>query len=61
MVPTEADGLQVVQLLAQEGELTPEKVATRSWSIRISVGVHEAIGRRLGFACLTWLEAIGSH
>ena len=40
---------QVVQLLAQEGELAPEQVVRQQrWSIRIPVGVHEAIGRHLG-------------
>ena len=39
---------QVVQLLIQEGPLAPESTMEhQSWSIRIPVGVHEAIGRRL--------------
>src|SRR5262249_25487445 len=39
---------EVVRLLAQEGELTPERLSdTESWSIRIPEGVREAIGRRL--------------
>ncbi|MFQ6030832.1 MAG: AAA family ATPase, partial [Dehalococcoidia bacterium] len=39
---------QVVQLLAQEGELTSERVAgTPDRRIQIPAGVHEAIGRRM--------------
>jgi len=39
---------EVVRLLVQEGELTPEKVGRRdSWSVRIPEGVREVIGRRL--------------
>ena len=39
---------EVVRLLAQEGELTQEKVGQRdSWSVRIPEGVREVIGRRL--------------
>jgi predicted ATPase len=38
---------QVVQLLIQEGELIPERVLEYpEWSIRMSDGVYEAIGRR---------------
>ena len=36
------------RLLAQEGELTPERLDGReSWSVRIPEGVREVIGRRL--------------
>ncbi|MFQ6025969.1 MAG: protein kinase [Dehalococcoidia bacterium] len=39
---------EVVRLLVQEGELTPERVRQRdSWSVRIPEGVREVIGRRL--------------
>jgi len=38
---------QVVQLLVQEGALAPKQEERQNWSIRIPVGVHEAIGRRL--------------
>jgi predicted ATPase len=39
---------EVVRLLVQEGELTPERSAQReSWSVRIPEGVREVIGRRL--------------
>jgi predicted ATPase len=39
---------EVVRLLVQEGELTPERVGQRdSWSVRIPEGVREVIGRRL--------------
>jgi len=39
---------EVVRLLVQEGELTPEKAAQRdSWSVRIPEGVRDVIGRRL--------------
>jgi DNA-binding SARP family transcriptional activator len=39
---------EVVRLLAQEGELTPERLSgSESWSIRIPEGVREVIGRRL--------------
>ena len=39
---------EVVRLLAQEGGLTPERSGDRdSWSIRMSEGVTEVIGRRL--------------
>ncbi|MCI0859064.1 MAG: protein kinase [Chloroflexi bacterium] len=39
---------EVVRLLVQEGELSPERMATRdSWSVRIPEGVREVIGRRL--------------
>ena len=38
----------MVRLLAQEGELTPERTAQRdSWAVRIPEGVREVIGRRL--------------
>jgi len=39
---------EVVRLLVQEGELTPERLdGGESWSIRIPEGVREVIGRRL--------------
>ena len=39
---------EVVRLLTQEGELTPERLSGgESWSIRIPEGVREVIGRRL--------------
>ena len=39
---------QVVQLLDQEGGLEPDpRGESPSWTVRIPVGVHEAIGRRL--------------
>ncbi|MFQ6029624.1 MAG: hypothetical protein ACE5Q6_19275, partial [Dehalococcoidia bacterium] len=39
---------EVVRLLVQEGELTPDRVSQRdSWSVRIPEGVREVIGRRL--------------
>ncbi|MFQ6026542.1 MAG: serine/threonine-protein kinase PknK [Dehalococcoidia bacterium] len=39
---------EVVRLLVQEGELTPERMRQRdSWSVRIPEGVKEVIGRRL--------------
>ena len=39
---------EVVRLLVQEGELSPERTASRdSWSVRIPEGVREVIGRRL--------------
>ncbi|MFQ6028925.1 MAG: serine/threonine-protein kinase PknK, partial [Dehalococcoidia bacterium] len=39
---------EVVRLLVQEGELTPEQMRQRdSWSVRIPEGVKEVIGRRL--------------
>ena len=39
---------EVVRLLVQDGELTPERVADRdSWSVRIPEGGREVIGRRL--------------
>jgi len=39
---------EVVRLLAQEGELGPEKlIERRSWSVRIPEGVREVVGRRL--------------
>jgi tetratricopeptide (TPR) repeat protein len=39
---------EVVRLLVQEGELTPERIKERgSWSLRIPEGVREVIGRRL--------------
>jgi predicted ATPase len=39
---------EVVRLLVQEGDLTPERVGQReSWSVRIPEGVREVIGRRL--------------
>ena len=47
---------QVVQLLVQEGELTPERLRKReslrpgsgqAWTVRIPEGVREVIGRRL--------------
>ncbi len=41
---------EVVRLLVQDGELTPEKVRERgtgSWEIRIPEGIREVIGRRL--------------
>jgi len=39
---------EVVRLLAQEGELSAEKIhETDSWTIRIPEGVREVIGRRL--------------
>ena len=39
---------EVVRLLVQEGDLTPERLAGRgSWSMRIPEGVREVIGRRL--------------
>ena len=39
---------EVVRLLVQEGELTPERASQRdSWTVRIPEGVREVIGRRL--------------
>ena len=39
---------EVVRLLVQEGELTPERAGHRdSWNVRIPEGVREVIGRRL--------------
>ncbi len=39
---------EVVRLLVQEEELTPERVSKReSWTVRIPEGVREVIGRRL--------------
>jgi DNA-binding SARP family transcriptional activator len=39
---------EVVRLLTQEGELTPERLrGSEVWSIRIPEGVREVIGRRL--------------
>ena len=39
---------EVVRLLTQEGELTPERLSgSESWSMRIPEGVREVIGRRL--------------
>ena len=39
---------EVVRLLVQERELTPERVGKReSWSVKIPEGVREVIGRRL--------------
>jgi tetratricopeptide (TPR) repeat protein len=39
---------EVVRLLAQEGELTPEQLSgSESWSLRIPEGVREVIRRRL--------------
>ncbi len=39
---------EVVRLLVQEGELTPERLGKRgSWRFRIPEGVREVIGRRL--------------
>ncbi|MBN1400524.1 MAG: protein kinase [Anaerolineae bacterium] len=39
---------EVVRLLVQEGELSPDKLKERkSWSVRIPEGVREVIGRRL--------------
>ncbi|MFH1086282.1 MAG: AAA family ATPase, partial [Chloroflexota bacterium] len=39
---------EIVRLLVQEGELSPEKLKERkSWSVRIPEGVREVIGRRL--------------
>jgi predicted ATPase len=39
---------EVVRLLVQEGELTPERASQQdSWSVRIPEGVREVIGRRL--------------
>jgi len=39
---------EVVRLLVQEGELTPERLRERkSWTVRIPEGVREVIGRRL--------------
>ena len=39
---------EVVRLLVQEGELTPDSVASRkSWTVTIPEGVREVIGRRL--------------
>jgi DNA-binding SARP family transcriptional activator len=39
---------EVVRLLTQEGELTPERLSEGgSWSMRIPEGVREVIGRRL--------------
>jgi tetratricopeptide (TPR) repeat protein len=39
---------EVVRLLVQEGQLTPERLAgSESWSVRIPEGVREVIGRRL--------------
>ena len=39
---------EIVRLLVQEGELTPERLTgEKSWSLRIPEGVREVIGRRL--------------
>ena len=39
---------EIVRLFIQEGELTPEKLASReSWDVRTPEGVREVIGRRL--------------
>jgi DNA-binding SARP family transcriptional activator len=39
---------EVVRLLTQEGELTPERLSgSESWSMRIPEGVREVIGQRL--------------
>ena len=39
---------EVVRLLVQEGELTPDQVKDRdSWEIRVPEGVREVVGRRL--------------
>ena len=39
---------EVVRLLTQEGELTPERLSgSEGWSMRIPEGVREVIGRRL--------------
>jgi predicted ATPase len=39
---------EVVRLLTQEGELTPERLSgSEGWSLRIPEGVREVIGRRL--------------
>jgi eukaryotic-like serine/threonine-protein kinase len=39
---------EIVRLLVQEGELTPERLTREtSWSLRIPEGVREVIGRRL--------------
>ena len=39
---------EVVRLLVQEGELSPEKAKERdSWEVRIPEGVREVVGRRL--------------
>lgn len=39
---------EIVRLLVQEGELTPERlIDEKSWSLRIPEGVREVIGRRL--------------
>ncbi|MCH8063945.1 MAG: AAA family ATPase, partial [Chloroflexi bacterium] len=39
---------EVVRLMVQEGELTPEQMKERdSWEIRVPEGVREVIGRRL--------------
>ena len=39
---------EVVRLLVQEGELSPEKAGEReSWEVRIPEGVKEVVGRRL--------------
>ncbi len=39
---------EVVRLLTQEGELTPERLSAREgWSLRIPEGVRDVIGRRL--------------
>ena len=39
---------EVVRLLVQEGELTPERLSKRTtWTVRIPEGVREVIGRRL--------------
>ena len=50
-VQTEGNPLfvtEVVRLLAQEGELSPERLSGHEgWSIRIPEGVREVIGRRL--------------
>jgi predicted ATPase len=39
---------ETVRLFVQEGELTPEKLASSdSWTVRVPEGVRDAIGRRL--------------
>ena len=52
---------EVVRLLVQEGELSPEKVReTGSWTIRIPEGVREVIGRRLNRLSQRCNEALTS-
>jgi tetratricopeptide (TPR) repeat protein len=62
-VQTEGNPLfvnEVVRLLVQEGELTPERARRRtSWTVRIPEGVREVVGRRLDRLSERCNEALG--